>query len=161
MRWWTAKAPNRSSNGDVCSRASAIGLPFYATAAGGRSGSAKSEDGSLIVTLTTPKALGGDGAPGTNPEQLFAAGYSACFLGALKYVASKESIVIPPEANVTATVGIGPRDDGQGFGIEVALAIHVPGVELAITEGLVQKAHVVCPYSHATKGNLDVHLSVV
>lgn len=132
-----------------------------ATATGGRSGSARSEDGALAVTLTTPKQLGGDGAPGTNPEQLFAAGYSACFLGALKFVASKEKVAISPETTVTATVGIGPRDDGQGFGIDVALAIAIPGVDRAQAEDLVAKAHVVCPYSHATKGSLDVRLSVV
>jgi osmotically inducible protein OsmC len=132
-----------------------------ASATGGRSGSAKSEDGVLAVTLTTPKELGGDGAVGTNPEQLFAAGYSACFLGALKFVAGKEGVKISPDTTVTATVGIGPREDGQGFGIDVALAIHVPGVEKPVAEGLVQKAHVVCPYSHATKGSLDVRLSVV
>ncbi len=132
-----------------------------ATATGGRSGSARSEDGALAVTLTTPKALGGDGAPGTNPEQLFAAGYSACFLGALKFVASKEKVALSPDTTVTATVGIGPRDDGQGFGIDVALAVAVPGVERAVAESLVAKAHVVCPYSHATKGSLDVRLSVV
>ncbi len=132
-----------------------------ATATGGRSGSARSDDGVLAVTLATPKALGGDGAPGTNPEQLFAAGYSACFLGALKFVAGKEKVAISPETHVTATVGIGPRDDGQGFGIDVALAVSVPGVERAVAEALVAKAHIVCPYSHATKGSLDVRLSVV
>lgn len=132
-----------------------------ATATGGRSGSARSEDGVLDVTLTTPKALGGDGATGTNPEQLFAAGYSACFLGALKFVASKSKVALSPDTTVTATVGIGPRDDGQGFGIDVALAIAVPGVDRAVAEDLVSKAHVVCPYSHATKGSLDVRLSVV
>lgn len=132
-----------------------------ATATGGRSGSARSDDGVLAVTLATPKALGGDGATGTNPEQLFAAGYSACFLGALKFVAGKEKVAISPETHVTATVGIGPRDDGQGFGIEVALAVSMPGVERAVAEALVAKAHIVCPYSHATKGSLDVRLSVV
>lgn len=132
-----------------------------ATATGGRAGSARSEDGVLAVTLTTPKELGGDGAVGTNPEQLFAAGYSACFLGALKFVAGKAGVKVAPETTVTATVGIGPREDGQGFGIDVALAIHVPGVEKAVAEDLVNKAHVVCPYSHATKGSLDVRLSVV
>ncbi|WP_284176972.1 organic hydroperoxide resistance protein [Rhabdaerophilum sp. SD176] len=132
-----------------------------ATATGGRSGSARSEDGALAVTLTTPKALGGDGAPGTNPEQLFAAGYSACFLGALKFVAGKEKVAISPDTAVTATVGIGPRDDGQGFGIDVGLAVAIPGVERAVAEDLVAKAHVVCPYSHATKGSLDVRLSIV
>jgi osmotically inducible protein OsmC len=131
------------------------------SATGGRSGKAASEDGVLQVTLTTPKALGGDGAVGTNPEQLFACGYSACFLGALKFVAGKAKVKIPEDARVTATVSIGPRDDGGGFGIEVALAVSVPGVERATVEDLVKQAHVVCPYSHATKGSLDVKLSVV
>jgi osmotically inducible protein OsmC len=131
------------------------------SATGGRSGKAASEDGVLQVTLTTPKALGGDGAVGTNPEQLFACGYSACFLGALKFVAGKAKVKIPEDAKVTATVGIGPRDDGGGFGIDVALAISVPGVDKKVVEDLVKQAHVVCPYSHATKGSLDVRLSVV
>lgn len=132
-----------------------------ATSTGGRVGSSRSEDGALAVTLTKPKELGGDGALGTNPEQLFAAGYSACFLGALGFVAGKEKVKLPADTTVTATVGIGPREDGQGFGIDVALAIHVPGVEKAVAEDLVNKAHVVCPYSHATKGSLDVRLSVI
>ena len=131
-----------------------------ATSTGGRSGSSKSADGALAVTLTTPKELGGDGAAGTNPEQLFAAGYSACFLGALKFVAGKSGVKIPADATVTAKIGIGPRDDGQGFGIEAALTITVPGVERATVEKLVEQAHVVCPYSHATKGNIPVTLSV-
>ena len=127
---------------------------------GGRSGSSQSADGVLAVTLTTPKELGGDGATGTNPEQLFAAGYSACFLGALKFVAGKAGVKIPPESSVHGKVGIGARDDGQGFGIEVVLTITVPGVERATIEKLVEQAHVVCPYSHATKGNIPVTLSV-
>jgi Ohr subfamily peroxiredoxin len=131
-----------------------------ATATGGREGSAKSADGILSVTLTTPKELGGNGAPGTNPEQLFAAGYSACFLGALKFVAGKEKLRIPPEATVTGNVGIGARDDGTGFGIEVELTISVPGLEHAVVEDLVAKAHIVCPYSHATRGNIPVTLKV-
>ena len=131
------------------------------TATGGRAGKAASEDGVLQVVLTTPKQLGGDGAVGTNPEQLFACGYSACFLGALKFVAGKAKVKIPEDTSVTATVGIGPRDDGEGFGIDVALAVKVPGVDRATAEDLVKKAHVVCPYSHATRGSLDVKLSVV
>ncbi len=131
-----------------------------ATSTGGRSGSSKSADGALAVTLTTPKELGGDGAPGTNPEQLFAAGYSACFLGALKFVAGKAGVKIPAESTVTGKVGIGPRDDGQGFGIEAALTITVPGVDRPTVEKLVEQAHVVCPYSHATKGNIPVTLTV-
>ena len=132
-----------------------------ASATGGRAGQARTEDGVLDVTLTSPKELGGDGATGTNPEQLFAAGYSACFLGALKFVAGKEKVTIPADAKVTATVGIGPRDDGTGFGIEAALAVSIPGVDAETAKSLVDKAHVICPYSHATKGNIDVALSVV
>ena len=131
-----------------------------ATSTGGRSGQSRSADGVLDVTLTTPKALGGDGATGTNPEQLFAAGYSACFLGALKFVAGKEKVKIPEDTTVTATVGIGPRDDGTGFGIQVALAIAIPGLDQDAAGALVDKAHIVCPYSHATRGNIDVSLSV-
>jgi osmotically inducible protein OsmC len=131
-----------------------------ATATGGRTGSARTADGQFAVTLTTPKELGGDGAPGNNPEQLFAAGYSACFLGALKFVAGKAKVAVPADTTVTATVGIGPRDDGQGFGLDVALAVAIPGLDRATAEDLVAKAHIVCPYSHATKGSLDVRLSV-
>jgi osmotically inducible protein OsmC len=130
------------------------------SATGGRTGSAGSEDGRLKVTLDTPKELGGNGGEGTNPEQLFAAGYSACFLGALKFVAGKAKVQLSPDTKVTATVGIGPRDDGQGFGIEAALEINAPGLDKAVAEKLVEQAHVVCPYSNATRGNLDVKLSV-
>lgn len=131
-----------------------------ATATGGRDGSAKSEDGRLAVTLSTPKELGGNGAEGTNPEQLFAAGYSACFLGALKFVASQKKIKLSADTAVTATVGIGPRDDGKGFGLDVALAVTLPGVEAVQARELVDAAHIVCPYSEATRSNLDVRLSV-
>ena len=132
-----------------------------ATATGGRDGKAATKDGSFSVTLATPKELGGGGGPGNNPEQLFAAGYSACFLGALKFAAGKEKVAIPADANVTATVGIGPRDGGTGFGLDVALAVSLPGIDKAKAEDLVQKAHIVCPYSKATRGNIDVRLSVV
>ncbi len=131
-----------------------------ATSTGGRDGRSTSADGVLAVQLSTPKELGGAGGPGTNPEQLFAAGYSACFLGALKYVAAQEKTKLPEDTTVTASVGIGPRDDGRGFGIDVDLAIALPGVEHATAENLVAKAHVVCPYSHATQNNIDVRLSV-
>lgn len=131
-----------------------------ATSTGGREGHSRSADGVLDVTLTTPKELGGQGNTGTNPEQLFAAGYSACFLGALKFVAGKEKIHISPETSVTAQIGIGARDDGTGFGIEAALTITVPGVERAVAEDLVAKAHIVCPYSEATRGNIPVTLTV-
>lgn len=132
-----------------------------ATSTGGRAGSSRTEDGALAVTLTVPKELGGDGAPGNNPEQLFAAGYSACFLGALKFVASKEKIKIPDDATVTATVGMGPREDGGGFGIDVRLDVHVPGLEKAEVERLAAAAHVVCPYSHALREPRQVPTSVV
>ncbi|MDE1150789.1 MAG: organic hydroperoxide resistance protein [Azospirillaceae bacterium] len=131
-----------------------------ATATGGREGQAKSVDGVLDVKLTTPKELGGAGGDGTNPEQLFAAGYSACFLGALKFVAGKAKVKVPADATVTAQVGIGPREDGTGFGLDVALTISLPGVDSATAHSLVEQAHIVCPYSHATRGNIDVRLNV-
>lgn len=127
---------------------------------GGRDGASRSEDGKVDVRLSVPKELGGPGGDGTNPEQLFATGYSACFLGALRFVAGKAKVTVPADATVTADVGIGPRDDGTGFGLDVALTVSVPGVDRAVAEDLVRKAHVVCPYSHATKGNIDVRLEV-
>lgn len=138
-----------------------IAYKTTASATGGRDGRAATADGSLDLKLTTPKELGGSGGDGNNPEQLFAAGYSACFLGALKYVAGKEKLKIADGARVTATVGIGPRDDGQGFGIEVDLAVSLPGFDRAGAESLVKKAHVVCPYSHATRGNIEVRTTVL
>lgn len=131
-----------------------------ATSTGGREGKSSTADGVLAVTLSTPRELGGGGGPGTNPEQLFAAGYSACFLGALKFVAGKAGVRVPPESTVTAKVGIGARDDQQGFGLEVELTIAAPGLERAQLEALVQQAHVVCPYSHATRNNIPVTLRV-
>lgn len=131
-----------------------------ATATGGRDGRSTTADGTLDVKLATPKELGGAGGEGNNPEQLFAAGYSACFLGALKFVASQEKVRVSPEATVTATVGIGPRSEG-GFGITASLKICLPGLEKAEAERLVEKAHQVCPYSNATRGNVDVGLEVV
>jgi Ohr subfamily peroxiredoxin len=132
----------------------------HGSATGGREGKAATDSGNVDLVLNTPKELGGGGGEGTNPEQLFSIGYSACFLGALKFVAGKEKVKIPDDAKVSADVGIGPRDDGQGFGIAVKLTISVPGVDKAVVEDLVEKAHVVCPYSHATKGNIDVDLEV-
>ncbi len=130
----------------------------HATASGGREGSAKSSDGRLDVKLSTPKELGGAGGDGTNPEQLFAAGYSACFLGALKLVAGKENVSLPDDTRIEGAVGIGPIP--TGFGIRAELTISAPGVDRNTLEGLVQKAHVVCPYSNATRGNIDVKLTV-
>lgn len=137
-----------------------IAYKTTASATGGRDGRSATADGSLDVKLTTPKELGGPGGEGNNPEQLFAVGYSACFLGALKFAAGQEKIRIPDDARVTATVGIGPRDDGQGFGIDVDLEVSLPGIDRSQAEDLVKKAHVVCPYSHATRGNIEVRTSV-
>ncbi len=131
-----------------------------ATATGGRDGSARSEDGSFEVKLAVPKELGGPGGPGANPEMLFASGYSACFLGAMKAVSAQGETKVPADATVTATVGIGPRSEG-GFGITAALEIHLPGVERAAAEDLVSRAHMVCPYSNATRGNVDVTLTIL
>ena len=131
----------------------------HATSSGGRAGTSKSPDGALNVTLTTPKELGGDGAAGTNPEQLFAAGYSACFLGAMKHVAMMQKISLPADTTIDAEVGIGPIP--AGFGIKVAMKVSIPGMERAAAETLVQTAHGVCPYSNATRGNIDVTLTVV
>ena len=131
-----------------------------ATATGGRTGEAATTDGALRVVLTTPKELGGTGGEGNNPEQLFAAGYAACFLGALKYVAGQRKVKVADDSSVTAAVGIGPRDDGQGFGLDVALTVSLPGIEGPLAQELVDQAHIVCPYSHATRGNIEVRLGL-
>ncbi|TAK86905.1 MAG: organic hydroperoxide resistance protein [Aquabacterium sp.] len=131
----------------------------HATSTGGRDGRSKSSDGVLDLSLTTPKELGGAGGTGTNPEQLFAAGYSACFIGALKAVGGKIGIKAPAETSITADVGIGPIPNG--FGIQVKLSISLPGLERADAEKLVAAAHQVCPYSNATRGNVDVTLEIV
>ncbi len=129
-----------------------------ASATGGREGRGKSSDGKLDLKLSTPKELGGGGGEGTNPEQLFAVGYSACFLGAMKFVAGRDKLPIPADAGVAATVGIGPIP--TGFGIEVELAISLPGMERKAAETLVERAHIVCPYSNATRNNIDVRLTI-
>ena len=131
----------------------------HATSTGGRDGSAKTDDGSLDVKLTVPKGLGGNGAPGTNPEQLFAAGYSACFIGAMKHVATMQKIPLPADTSISADVGIGPIP--QGFGIQVALHVKIPGMDKEAAKKLVEAAHRVCPYSNATRGNIEVALDVV
>ena len=131
-----------------------------AKATGGRDGEAATLDGTLNVKLATPKELGGGGGSGNNPEQLFAAGYAACFIGAMKFVASQGGPKVPANASVTSTVGIGPRSAG-GFGLEVNLEVSLPGLSHAEAEALVEKAHQVCPYSNATRGNIEVRLKVV
>jgi Ohr subfamily peroxiredoxin len=128
-------------------------------ATGGRDGRAVSADGVLDVRLSTPRELGGAGGQGTNPEQLFAAGYGACFLSAMKYVAARDTLAIPPEISVESTVGIGAV--AQGFGLEVELKIALPGLSEREAASLVNKAHEVCPYSNATRGNIAVRLVLV
>lgn len=130
-----------------------------ATSTSGRDGRSVSSDGVLDVKLSTPKELGGAGGAATNPEQLFAAGYSACFLGAIKYVASQQKVLIASDAKITAEVGIGQIPDG--FGLDIELQISLPGVSLEVAQDLVTKAHQVCPYSNATRGNIDVRLVIV
>ena len=129
-----------------------------ATATGGREGNAASSDQALNVRLSTPRELGGAGGTGTNPEQLFAAGYAACFLSALKFVAGKAKVALPADARVAGTVGIGPIP--TGFALQVELEIFVPGLPKHQVQELVEQAHVVCPYSNATRGNLDVTLVI-
>ena len=130
-----------------------------ATATGGRDGHARSQDGRLDVALSTPKELGGAGGEGSNPEQLFAAGYSACFIGALKVAGQQLKMKIPDDVAVTAKVGIGPRSAG-GFGITADLTVSLPGIERDQAEKLVEAAHQICPYSNATRGNVDVGLTL-
>ena len=132
-----------------------------AKATGGRDGTAATLDGALDVKLATPKELGGGGGAGNNPEQLFAAGYAACFIGAMKAVAAGgKHPKVPADATVAATVGIGPREP-KGFGLTVKLDVSLPGVDRAAAEALVHEAHEVCPYSNATRNNIDVQLNVV
>lgn len=129
------------------------------TATGGRDGRAVSSDQALNVALTTPRELGGPGGNGTNPEQLFAAGYSACFLSAIKFVAGKQKLALPAESSVAGTVGIGPIP--TGFALKVQLEISVPGLPKEQVQKLVEAAHQVCPYSNATRGNVEVALVVL
>ncbi|MEE4346085.1 MAG: organic hydroperoxide resistance protein [Paracoccaceae bacterium] len=130
-----------------------------ATATGGRDGHSATQDGAVDVKLVTPKELGGAGGDGVNPEQLFATGYAACFLGALKFAAGQAKVKVPADATVTADVGIGPRADGGGFGLDVALTVTLPGIADDVADDLIARAHVVCPYSHATQNNIAVSLN--
>jgi osmotically inducible protein OsmC len=135
-------------------------------ATGGRDGKAVSSDGVLDVKLTTPKELGGGGGDGTNPEQLFAAGYSACFIGAMKFVANRDKIKLPADVAIDGTVGVGPifGDDGKtpaAFGIEAELKISLPGMDKAEAQKLGDAAHLAGPYSNATRGNINVTLTLV
>jgi osmotically inducible protein OsmC len=129
----------------------------HAKATGGREGVAASDDGHLSVKLSTPKQLGGAGGEGTNPEQLFAAGYAACFIGAMKFVGGRDKIAVPADASIDSSVGIGPIPGG--FGIAVELKVSLPGLAPEVADRLIEEAHKVCPYSNATRGNIDVKLS--
>jgi len=129
-----------------------------ATATGGRDGRAVSSDGMLDVKLSTPRELGGQGGDGSNPEQLFAAGYSACFIGALKFVAGQQKQQLPADTSITGQVGIGQIPGG--FGLEVQLNVSLPGLDQAVAEQLTEAAQQVCPYSNATRGNIDARLKV-
>lgn len=130
-----------------------------ARATGGRDGETGTTDGKFRTKLSTPKELGGGGGDGLNPEQLFASGYAACFIGAMKAVSSSVGVRVPADTSVTSTVGIGPRSEG-GFGLTVALRVELPGLEKDKAQELVEKAHQVCPYSNATRNNIDVKLTV-
>lgn len=129
-----------------------------AAATGGRDGRATTSDKALDVQLSTPRELGGAGGAGTNPEQLFAAGYSACFLGALKFVAAQSKKVLPPTTQINGKVAIGQIP--TGFGIQVELTISLPGMASDVAQTLVDQAHIVCPYSNATRGNIEVDLII-
>jgi hypothetical protein len=129
----------------------------HASATGGRDGHARSSDGLVDVKLAVPKEMGGAGG-GSNPEQLFASGYSACFLGAIRFVAGKEKLKIADDAKVEAAVGIGPIP--TGFAIKVDLTVTLPGLEPAKAQEIVDAAHIVCPYSNATRGNVEVTITV-
>lgn len=129
----------------------------HATSTGGRDGTTKSSDGLLDVKLASPKELGGPGG-GVNPEQLFAAGYSACFIGAMKVVAGMQKIALPADTSINATVGIGKIP--AGFGIEAQLVVSIPGMDRAVAQGIIDKAHQVCPYSNATRGNIEVTITL-
>ncbi|MDR5733464.1 organic hydroperoxide resistance protein [Caballeronia sp. LZ025] len=131
----------------------------HAHVTGGRDGRATIPESSIDLRLTTPKELGGGGGDGTNPEQLFAAGYSACFIGAIKFVSARDKIDLPKDVAIDGSVGIGQIPNG--FGIEVELRISLPGMDPSEAQELIEKAHVVCPYSNATRNNIDVKLTLV
>ncbi|WP_284244146.1 organic hydroperoxide resistance protein [Thalassotalea insulae] len=130
------------------------------TSTGGREGRSVSTDNRLNLALSTPKELGGNDGAGTNPEQLFAAGYSACFIGAIKFVAGQQKLALPNDLSVTATVGIGENPKGAGFAIAVDLNVSLPGLTQQVAEQLIDTAHQVCPYSNATRGNIDITTNI-
>ncbi len=122
---------------------------------GGRKGSAELVDGGLYLSMGVPTEMGGDGH-GSNPEQLFALGYAACYLGAMRFAAGAEKLgIVPADASVTAEVGIGPRAEG-GFGLTATLRVNLPGLDRATAERIAERGHFICPYSNAIKGNVHV-----
>jgi len=129
------------------------------TSTGGRQGYAKSDDNNLNVTLSTPAGLGGSGGEGTNPEQLFGAGYAACFIGAMGVVAGKMGIELPTQTSVNAKVAIGPIENG--FGIAATLNVSLVDMDRTQAQALVDTAHQVCPYSNATRGNIEVTINLL
>lgn len=126
---------------------------------GGRDGRSRTDDGKIDVSLSVPKAMGGDDGPGTNPEQLFATGYAACFLGALRLVSKEAGTPVGPDTQVHASVGFGKNTKGEGFNLDVALKVTDTGLDQATAQSLVERAHQVCPYSNATRGGVDVRVS--
>ncbi|MAN28067.1 MULTISPECIES: organic hydroperoxide resistance protein [Mesonia] len=130
-----------------------------ATAAGGRSGNVTTDDGKIDKSLSVPKGLGGDGGDGTNPEQLFGSAYAACYGSALELIAEKEGVDLG-DFSVTATVSIGKTEEGD-LQLAVILDSYLPGVDVETGENLVNKAHEVCPYSRATRDNIDVTLNLL
>ena len=126
---------------------------------GGRDGRSRTDDGKIDVSLSVPKAMGGDDGPGTNPEQLFATGYAACFLGALRLVSKEAGTPVGPDTQVQASVGFGKNTRGEGFNLDVALKVTDTGLDQATAQSLVERAHQVCPYSNATRGGVDVRVS--
>lgn len=130
-----------------------------ATVEGGRDGTIHTQDGKLNLQLSTPRSLGGKGGEATNPEELFAAGYAACFQSALQMVAFRSKVPLPQNGTITASVSLGKVESGA-FNLAVELLIHLPGLEETVAHELVEKAHQICPYSNATRGNIEVKLTV-
>ena len=132
----------------------------HATASGGgRDGRSRTDDSKIDVNLSVPAEMGGDGGAGTNPEQLFATGYAACYLGALRLVSGKAGTPVGPDTKIHSTVGFGKNTRGEGFNLDIALKVTDHGLDQTVIDDLIQKAHQVCPYSNATRGNVDVALS--
>ncbi|MCD7058480.1 organic hydroperoxide resistance protein [Pelagibacterium xiamenense] len=131
-----------------------------ATGGGRHDGHSKTDDGKVDVKISSPREMGGPGGEGTNPEQLFATGYAACYLGALRAAAGKDHVKLPDDTRISADVGVGKRDDGQGLGLKVTLTATVPGHDAEKVKAWMDAAHIICPYSHATRGNIEVNLEV-